>query len=214
MDVYRKLNSYQVRGTLTESDVEADFALYKREGRLRMEVDRDDTETVIVYDGDDGWQWRVHPESDKVTHLNSDKTNWLAREARFEDLLLAYDELDFRAELLGRVALDATGELVYQIRLTSIFTPEQYDIFLNAYSYVEVQRNYRPDIGQPVLETSFYDYREVDGIMVPFRVENRMDGELVSVVRVKAVDLNIGILSFYFKRPEGLTVVEQPEAKK
>lgn len=209
LDVYQRLSSYLARGSLTQSGVPMSFTLYKRDGRMRMELMSPDKAFVILYDGQDAWQWQEKPTAEAVLSLNETQTAWLAQEARFEDLLATYDEKGFQAEYLGRVVLPESGQEANHIRLTKRFQPVVIDCYLNTVSHLEIQREYRPHPEAEPLVTRFSDYRTVDGIMVPYRVDSWMGGSVLVEVTLNEVVINPGILRMFFQKPKDLPVIEQ-----
>jgi hypothetical protein len=57
--------------------------------------------------------------------------------------------------------------------------------------------------GELSIQTLYRDYREVEGFPFAFEIDTRVDGETRSLAKVKNIDVNPGILSFYFTKPKG-----------
>jgi hypothetical protein len=55
--------------------------------------------------------------------------------------------------------------------------------------------------GSDGLETSYRDYREVDGYQFAYEIENRIGDQLLSLVEIDTIKVNPGLLNFYFERP-------------
>jgi hypothetical protein len=60
-----------------------------------------------------------------------------------------------------------------------------------------------------VKQTKFNNYRNIDGLPVPFEINTRIDGQLYSRIQVESVTLNPGVLSSLFDVPEALRNKEE-----
>ena len=56
--------------------------------------------------------------------------------------------------------------------------------------------------GELSIQTLYRDYREVEGFPFAFEIETRVNGETKSLAKVNSIDVNPGILSFYFAKPK------------
>ena len=56
--------------------------------------------------------------------------------------------------------------------------------------------------GEISIQTLYRDYREVEGFPFAFEIETRVYGKTKSLSKVKSIDVNIGLLSFYFAKPK------------
>ena len=53
-------------------------------------------------------------------------------------------------------------------------------------------------------QTVFSDYRDVDGMPLPFKMESSVNGEAGSLIILDSASLNSGVLSKLFEIPEAL----------
>ena len=100
-----------------------------------------------------------------------------AEQAEFENPLVVFREKGYKLELLGGEDMD--GKPVFKLKLTKADGREIY-FYLDAgerhraekLAGAEDRRN-----GEPLDEILYGDYRPVDGMMMPFAVENRLNGQ-------------------------------------
>ena len=74
--------------------------------------------------------------------------------------------------------------------------------YLNSTSGLVLKRVQIHADGTFGLETLYRDYREIDGYQFAFEIENRISDQLVSLVRIETIEVNPGLLSFYFEKPK------------
>jgi hypothetical protein len=55
--------------------------------------------------------------------------------------------------------------------------------------------------GELSIQTLYRDYQEVEGFPFAFEIETRVGGETRSLAKVNKIDVNPGLLSFYFAMP-------------
>lgn len=139
----------------------------KRPRDLRMEIDLQGNRLVRAYDGVHGWQQQ--PQKKVAEEMSTDDRRNVANEADF-DGPLADTLIKGHADLLGKATVE--GHDVYQVKVTlldgDILT---YDI--DAATWLPTHAEGARWInGRAVLfESSFADYRDVDGIKYPFLIE-------------------------------------------
>jgi hypothetical protein len=142
---------------------------HKRPRNLRMEIDLQGTKLVRVYDGLHAWQ--LQPQKKVAEEMGLDDRRNIANESDFDFFGPLIDtNIKGRAELLDRETVD--GHDAYRLKVTlldgDVFT---YDI--DAATYLPIHSEGARWInGKPtVFESTYADYREVDGIKYPFLIQ-------------------------------------------
>lgn len=210
LDGYRKaygdfrvsevLTSVTIRGEQIQGEQTYDFLLRKKEpDSMRYSLSHGSNSIVCGYDGKVGWQ-RVETGSVvTITELEDTALKALEREADFYGPLLRYfSRSEISIQLLDTAALE--GRPVYQLEVFELGTPSL-RYYLSMDSYRILRKDALGDDGEVVLETHYRNYRQIDGFPFPFEIENRRDGQRVSLTRVKEIEVNSGQLSFYFHKP-------------
>lgn len=210
--VYLDTNSVSTAGTVEQGNAKYPFELAQREsGQIRLELTANGLTIIQVFDGRSGWLWtsdrpnagvrRLTPEQLRFFQLNNSFYSPLDEPRRF-GFQISYVDLELNEE----------GEPEHHLRLKSSSKDDQMDIWLNANTFLEVRRAYRPEVNAEPLITHFNDYRNVDGIMAPFTVVTEFQGEVLSTTKVEEIKRNPGLLSFYFTKPSTYEVVEESTA--
>ncbi len=123
----------------------------------------------------------------------------LRDEANFDSPLFRHLEKSWnQITLVGNEQLDDTHVNVLEVKK---FGKPFARYYLNSRSGLILKRvSINPD-GTLGLETQYRDYREVDGCQFAFEVENRLGDQQVSLVKIETIEVNPGLLSFYFEKP-------------
>ncbi len=126
----------------------------------------------------------------------------IARTNAFPSALLKYKDAGSKLELLGREK--ASDRDAYVLLLTPETGPAA-RLFIDADTYLLVKTVITinvPQIGSDVEQTvTVSDYRDVDGMKVPYRIESNNQFQTVSVVTTK-VEQNTTIDDGMFSKPE------------
>ena len=104
-------------------------------------------------------------------------------------MLYNYKEKGFTLELTGTDDLD--GQKVYLLKLTKP-NGNIYTNYMDAENYVILKTAAKIKVKGVVqeAETSFSNYKPVDGIIEPFNIENKVAGTLASQIILDSFDFN------------------------
>jgi len=148
---------------------------HKRPQRMRMEIElQGGAKLIRAYDGEHGWQ--LQPQSKAPEPLAGDELHNISTEADFDfaaPLVESYPRAG--AELLGQEQVD--GRDVYKVKVTlrlgDVF---YYDV--DSVTYLPSRwEGTRAIGGKPVVfQSTFTDYRDVDGVKYPFLIVSAMKG--------------------------------------
>ena len=175
----------------------------KRPGLYRLEFFSQGTTSVFAHDGETGWQvaplqghfepQAITPETDSAAGVD---------ERDIEGPLVNWREKGHEVELVGRESLP--GGEAFKLKLTLKDGAIRYD-------YVDVasRQIVRSDVtetlrGHPrLLEETFSDFREVDGLVFPHLIETQVKDrpEVIRIV-VEKVELNPDIDDARFQFPK------------
>ena len=202
-----KLQGQRSRRTTTSLQGLAPFEVpilveQTREGRYRREVSIQGTTQITAFDGVAGW---------KVDPFASGST--LPQELKGDELQDLLEAKDFDGDLVGAVAKGHTLRMEGLERLPSgsayrlelqLASGRRSTVWLDAATFLEVKRlQTRPQQGQPLtMELRSEDYRDVEGVKVPFTVTLTPQGaERGLVLRTLRVEVNVALPEARFKRP-------------
>jgi outer membrane lipoprotein-sorting protein len=200
----RALQSIRETGTVTASGgrIARVVREIKRPGLFRLEFSYEGTTSVFAHDGETGWQvaplqGQFEP---KVMPPESDAAGGLDQRD-IEGPLVDWREKGHVVELIGREAL-AGGE-TFKLKVTLKGGAVRYD-----YVDVATHQIVRSDLTRvlkrrPVLlENTFSDFRNVDGLTFPRIIESHVkDRPEVLRITVEKVELNPSLDDAQFRFP-------------
>jgi hypothetical protein len=147
---------------------------HKRPRSLRMEIDLQGTKLIRAYDGVHGWQ--LQPQKKISEEMGLDDRRNMANEADF-DFCGALIETNVKGsvELVGKQTAD--GHDAYRLKVT-LLTGDIAYYDLDATTYLPIHWEGARWINGKLslFESSFADYRDVDGIKYPFLILTWMKG--------------------------------------
>jgi outer membrane lipoprotein-sorting protein len=180
----------------------------KRPNMMRREIVAEGKAQVLAYDGKTLWGINplVSPNPQEISGPLVDKTRKDADD--FDSVLLDYKQKGHKVELVPSDG--STGRAGPHLRVTKKNGSIQ-DIFLNPDTFLEdkiameVEQPSQP--GQQgtgkkaVVATELLDYRDVNGMMVPFRIRQTFNGQPQGEVTYEQVQFNLPIGDELFRMP-------------
>jgi hypothetical protein len=172
-EALRELEAVKLTGKLlvNQGQMELGFAqTKKRPGTVRTEVMLQGMTAVQAYDGQEGWrispfQGRKDPEK-----MSADDTKSLIEDAEIDGPLVNWNEKGSKVEYLGTEDVDGTQ--AHKLKVTRKNGDIQY-VFLDPEHFLEIRiLSQRTERGAQVeTETDFSDYEKVNGVFLPFALE-------------------------------------------
>jgi outer membrane lipoprotein-sorting protein len=200
----KALQSIRETGTVTASDgrVARVVREIKRPGLYRLEFSSQGTTSVFAHDGDTGWrvaplQGQFEPqkmEADRDAEAGVDQRD-------IEGPLVGWREKGRTVELVGREELP--GGEAFKLEVTLEDGAVRYD-------YVDVasRQIVRSDVPRTIrghavmLENTFSDFRDVDGLVFPFHIETHVvDRPEILTITVDSIELNPDLEDEQFRFP-------------
>lgn len=180
------LKSLMAVGTMKGMGADLPVRLFwAARNRLRIELSIQGNVVVQVFDGSTAGNYLTTPSTGYQERLpmTADEARDLARNAADFDLtdFLAYDRDGATVELQGRQTLE--DREVFKIRWTRR-SGDTAVLFIDKNTFLEVRREslVRTSGVEYQSESNVSDYREVSGLMMPFRQESRPKGASQPVV--------------------------------
>lgn len=198
---YGKLKSRVIRGSVTLGEVGLSGKIetwHQAPDRYYSKVSLGALgETETGYDGRTAWKVTLGSAS-KIT---GPERAFFVREATF-NADLRWRELTKTVETVG--IEDVNGKPAYKIKAVTTDGHAMY-LYYDKYSnlLVRVDANVVTELGQVDVEVYPSDYREVDGVLIPHVVTQRMIG-MLQTVRVDSVEFNVKIPAEKFETPRAV----------
>lgn len=181
---------------------EAPFVMeIKRPNKMRMDATLRGQTMTQAFDGKTGWQVVPFAGKTEPQALPPQATRGMQEQADFYGPLVDAREKGLAIEYAGLVKLD-TGE-AHRLELTTK-AGEKRSVFLDAKTYLEVRGEAAITTGGRtlVIESVIGDYRPVDGLVLPHRMESGPRGAPERMrMTIDKIELNVPIDDARFQMP-------------
>ena len=208
----KALNTMRVTGSMTMGPgMEAPFTMEtKRPGMRRMEFTIQGMTGIQAFDG--AKTWSVMPfmgKKDPEVGTAEDNKNALD-DADFDGALVDYKTKGHTIELMGKEPVE--GADAYKLKVTKKGGNIEYD-YLDAETYLLVKTEGKVKRRGTEMEgeTTYSDYKDVDGLMQPFSMEVGTK-EMKRKLAFSKVELNVPLDDARFAVPAGATSASAPAA--
>src|ERR1700730_2651799 len=203
-DNIKALRSQRVTGAISFGPGMDGSFLVERERPLEMhmEVSLNGASVIRVYDGkSSGWIYNPCAGNPAVQPMTEADLRNIFDEADFEVPFVDYKEKGNQLEFAGKTDVD--NKPAYKLKLTNKNGDVSYFSFDAAtYLLVRWQGNRNVDGKDQPSESSFRDFREVQGVKYPFLIESRAPGtDQSQKIVADKIEVNIPIDAAHFAKP-------------
>ncbi|MCB0638796.1 MAG: hypothetical protein KDC54_19340 [Lewinella sp.] len=199
---WEALNSMKMTGKMFGQGMEFPGVLCMQRPNLqRLEIDIQGKQLVQAYDGETAWWINPFMGGEEAQPMPAEMAEEVTKE-EFEDDFLNYKEKGHTVEYVGTEEVE--GAECYVLKLTKASGDVEYHLFDTEYMIPIVQRTpieEGPMKGQ-MAETSMSDYQEVDGLMMPYYIATKVNGQVVQAITIETIELNPDFESSVFAYPK------------
>ena len=187
---------------ITPPGIEAPMTLLmKRPNNLRSEFTVQGMTAVQGYDGKNGWQIMPFQGKKDPEPMGADDLKDAEEQADFDGPLVDYKEKGNTVELMGKESVE--GGDAYKLKVTLKNGDIRY-IYIDPDSFLDIKTDAKRTIrgAEQEIETTFGDYKDVDGMMMPFSIEASMKGPMPKQkLTIEKVEVNPQVEDSQFKMP-------------
>lgn len=171
----------------------------KAPGKMRVETVLQGKKIVQACDGRKAW-WIMPFLSEDAQAMPAGQARQFVEQAVFENPLVVFGEKGYRLELLGGEELD--GKPVFKLKLVKADGKEIF-YYLDAGSGIELKSSLLTKTGdaEALVEIIYGDNRTVNGVMVPFAVGNRLNGQPQMQMTFDEIEINPAMADALFAMP-------------
>lgn len=201
-DAWKSLESMKMTGTSSMQGMEFPITIYsKRPNYEKLEVQVQGMQIVESYDGTTAWS--INPFMGNATATKADEeVNKEAAKKTFEDELLNYADKGHKVERLDDAEIEGTQ--TYQLKLTKKSGDEQI-YFFDQENFVPIMIKSFANAGPmkgAAIETYLSDYTEVENLMIPHSIEQKINGQTFMQASMDSISLNPEIDDQIFAFPQ------------
>ena len=193
VDKLKAVQSVKSTSTLKIQGIEATMVVQgKRPSLLRQELDFGAQKMVSAYDGTTAWMTQVGAPAPEV--LTGAQADLMVEQANFDGPLMNYKDRGYTAVFVGAETLD--GKPVNHLKVTAK-SGITHDFFLDAATGLETRTI--TEVAGTAVRQDFSDYRDVQGLKVPFLIRTYVNGAPIGEIKVSAVEYNATIDDAIFR---------------
>ena len=186
-----------------------------RPNKIRMEFTIQGMTAVQTYDGTDAWALMPFLGKKEPEAMSADELKDVQDQADIDGPLVDYKTKGHTVELIGKE--DIEGTPAYKLKVTK----KNGDIdhtYLDAESFLEIKGNSKRMMrGQEVeIETSMGDYKEVDGVLYAYSIEQKAKGAQGGgnfAITIDKIESNPTLSADRFAKPASAAAPAAPQPK-
>lgn len=210
-DAWSKLVSMKSTGKIKSQGMEFPAVILAKPNKQKLSMTFQGLTFVQpAFDGTTGWQ--TNGMTMKAEKMEAEESEITKQEvADFPDPFLRYKERGYTVELQGSETVEGTD--CYKIKLTKKPIMIEGKEEENATTYFFDKENFVPILTRSTIkkgpakgksmESAMSDYQEVNGVMMPFTMDQKFEGQTQASISIEKIELNIDIDDKEFAFPEG-----------
>jgi outer membrane lipoprotein-sorting protein len=203
---WKALQSMKASGNMNMQGMDFPFTMYsKRPNKMYMNIQVQGTEIVQAYDGTDVWMINPFAGGKDPVKMTPDESKEIT-DRNFEDEFIDYKAKGHELTLQGTE--DIEGVKCHKIQMIKNKNNDKEDVteihYFDSENYVPIMVvSYARSGPMKGTETRTYlsDYQEVEGFMIPFSLEVKINGQTVQKLSYKEVKLNENMEDSLFAFP-------------
>jgi outer membrane lipoprotein-sorting protein len=216
MDKIKAVQSIRSTATMTMGPgMEAPGSLIqKRPDMARLEFTVQGLTAIQAYDGKVAWQIMPFMGKKDPELMSADDKKDIEENADIDGPLVDYKSKGNKVELLGKDKVEGTD--VYKLKVT-LKNGDVITDYLDADSFLEIKQEMKRTVRgtEREIESSLGDYKEVNGLMFAFAMENGVKGsQEKEKLTVSKIELNVPVDDAIFKMPAPAPATKPEEPKK
>ena len=201
-----KLKSVQtIKATATMAmgpGMEAPGLLIQKRGNLaRLEFTVQGLTAVQAYDGKNAWQIMPFTGKKDPELMSADEAKEVEEMADVDGPLVDYKSKGHQVELLGKEKVEGTD--AYKLKV-SLKNGDVLTVYIDADSFLTIKEETKRTVRgtEQVVESAIGDYKEVDGLVIPFAIESGVKGSQErEKLTITKIELNVPADDSIFKMP-------------
>jgi len=202
-DKIKAVQSERITGKLVmPQGMEAPITMeLARPNKMRMEFTLQGMTGIQAYDGKSGWSVMPFMGKTEPEAMSADDIKQAEDQADMDGLLVDYKEKGHKVEYVGKE--DVEGTPAYKLKVTKK-NGDVVDVYIDADSYMDIKEAGKVKVrGQEVEgQTTFGDFKTVDGLVFPFSIEQKSQGGPGGmVISISKVELNPALDASLFAMP-------------
>ena len=204
-DKMKAVQSFIAFGKFSQSGLDIPFIMTQKRPRMFMlQATFQGKTQVQAFDGTTGWAINPFSGRDIAEKMDADALKETKFQADIDGPLVDYASKGYKVEYVGEEDID--GSPTFHLKLTTQ-EADIYDFYLDKDSYLEVKEKAhikQQDGTTQDAETNFSNYKETNGILFPYTIENASEyngQKLSSFINIDSMKVNTTVADSVFTMP-------------
>jgi outer membrane lipoprotein-sorting protein len=200
MEKLRSVQTVKQTGRISIQGMEAKQTIYaKRPNLLRQELNMNGQLVVMAFDGLTPWMINPMLGASAPIAMSGPPAAMIREQSSFDGPLIDYKTKGYTLEVAGVETVG--GRKAHHLRLIDKNKQVQH-VYLDAETGLEAKLVSQNEIGQ-TFEQEMSDYRDIEGIKIPFSIRTSANGVQQGQILVDKVEFNVKIDDAIFRIPKG-----------
>jgi outer membrane lipoprotein-sorting protein len=202
MDKLHQVNNMVTKGKINQMGMDMTYTVtVTRSGKMYLEVPLQGMTMLRAFDGQMAWMTAPWTGSTDPVVLGEFETKAMKTQVDIDGMLFEPETKGYTMEYLGKEDMD--GSPVYVIKLKDA-SGDEYSYYLDAENFVILKAKATLEYQGSKIETETFmsNYKPVEGIIMPFSMESKMNGQLQSTITVDEYLFNQEVNDSIFIKPE------------
>jgi outer membrane lipoprotein-sorting protein len=196
LEKIRATQTLKMVAHLNSQGMDLPMTLYaKRPNMTRKELAIGQQKILFVFDGTTAWQINPLQASPEPIVVSGPELEMIKQESDFDNPFVDYQTRGYAITSVG--AETVAGRSLHHLRLTKNGMTQ--DCYLDAETGLEAKTVNPSPMG--ALEQEFSDYRDVQGLKLPFLIRTLQNGVRVAEIKIDRIDVNAPLDEALFKKP-------------
>jgi outer membrane lipoprotein-sorting protein len=186
------------KGKMIQGGAGISITVYnKRPDMLRVEGNFQGTTFVQTYNGKEGWSMNQFAGETSPRQATQEELKSFKDQADIDGIMYNYKEKGFKAELLPADTVE--GHKTYPVQITKP-NGNVYINYIDADNFVILKTKARVKVEgvEREVENFFSNYKSVDGVLFPYAIDTKMNGQSVMQMVISNVKLNTELSDKFF----------------
>lgn len=195
-----EIKSISATGKAMQMGMEFPFEMINvRPNKLKMIIDVQGSKIIQAYDGESVWAINPMSGSSEPIDVTGPEADGLMESADLDGQLWKWEEKGHQLELEGTEEIE--GSELFVLKLTKKNGNIDY-YYLDPDSYLIIQTKSKTIMQGSEVETEaiMSNYQDVNGYIMPFTVEQRMDGQTVLTIMMEKVEVDVEFDDSFFSK--------------
>lgn len=204
----KAIQSQKATGKFVAQGMEIPFTMVTaRPGRLRVDAAVMGMSIIQCFDKTSGWSINPMTGSKDPVPMGDLEVKGMKLQSDMDGPFVNWEAKGFAVEYLGQE--DVEGTSCYGLRLDTKQDIVM-DYWFDADSFLVVKQNTKIKVDQSEMETQNYpsDYRQQDGVTIPFALQTRKGDQVLNQMVVEKVEFGVAVDDAMFAMPAPAAAAE------